>query len=304
MKIAIIGAGLSGANIYSLFKKDGHDVTIFEKARGAGGRCSTRYIDDKFIDHGTPFFKASNDTFIEFCQKKVVEKILVKKENYYYPTNGMNKLCSSLIDKSDIIQNTKIVSCKLIHKKWKLTDENNMHYNSFDKLIITIPSVQILELDIELTNHIKEALATVKYNSIASLLIYSNSIQNTMNQKLLNDRSFKKIVDNSSKYNYKNFSSYVIHLSEDVTNGQNFKNKEEVQEFMLQKIYTNFGIVLEDDFHIMPHFWKYGFVAKSIDEDCFYNKNLSLGICGDYFKYSDLEGTYLSSKSLYEKILQ
>ena len=55
MKIAIIGAGFSGCNLYDNLKLQFEDITIFEKSRGVGGRLSTKYIDDKFIDHGTPF---------------------------------------------------------------------------------------------------------------------------------------------------------------------------------------------------------------------------------------------------------
>jgi hypothetical protein len=304
MKIAIIGAGLSGANIYNLLKKDGHSVTIFDKSRGAGGRCSTRYINDKLIDHGTPFFEASNKEFTEFCDQQVQNNILVKKENNYYPINGINKLCSSLINSEDFIKNTKIISCKFKEKKWSLKDENSISYEDFDTLIVTIPTQQILSLDIDLNDEIKQSLRTVTYDSIATLMVYSYTNINIMNPTLLADTSFKKVVDNSSKYNYQNFSSYVIHLNQELTNKQNFTNKEEVKAFMLQNIFSISGIDLEDDFHIMSHFWKYAFVTNSLDEEYIYDKNFSLGICGDFFNGTNLEGAYLSSKRLYETIVK
>jgi len=159
MNIAIIGAGLSGTNIYNLLKQnDLNNVKIFEKARGSGGRCSTRYINDKLIDHGTPFFEASDESFIDFCNKKVEENILLKRNNTFYPSKGMNKLCSSMLDKSDFNKNTKIITCKRIDNKWTLLDDNGISYTSFDKLIITIPSPQLLELDIQLPIDIKEKL--------------------------------------------------------------------------------------------------------------------------------------------------
>lgn len=304
MNIAIIGAGLSGSTIYNLLKKDGHSVTIFDKSRGAGGRCSTRYINDKLLDHGTPFFEASNEKFLEFCKQQVDNNILVKKENIYYPTNGINKLCTSSICDEDFIKNVKIISCKFSKEKWNLQDENNIHYENFDTLIITIPTAQLLLLDIDLDEELTKKLKGVTYNSIASLMLYSYTYTNIMNPKLLDDVSFKKIIDNSSKYDYQNFCSYIIHLNEQLTNEQNFKNIHDVQEFMVEKINSILETKVEEDFHIIPHFWKYAFVSKSIDEDSFYIKDNSLGICGDYFKYPNLEGTYLSAKSLYKKIDQ
>lgn len=303
MNIAIIGAGLSGTNIYKLLKENGNDVKIFEKARGSGGRCSTRYVNDKLIDHGTPYIDAKNEDFIDFCEKKVKDNILVKKENSYYPLNGMNKLCSSILDKDDFNKNTKIISCKRIENKWHLYDENGMSYSPFDKLIITIPTPQILELEIELPTSIKERLKSVKYESLATLLIYSYTTKNIIDEKLINNNIFKNIIDNSSNYGYKNFSSYVIHLNSSITNEQEFSNKDDIKEYMLNKVYDISEIKLEDNFHVMPHFWKYANVAKSINENYIYDEELSLGICGDFFKGDNLEGSFLSSKRLYEEKL-
>ncbi|WP_095210547.1 NAD(P)-binding protein [Endozoicomonas ascidiicola] len=40
MKIAVIGSGLSGIKTASLLHKIGHEVTVFEKSRGFGGRMA------------------------------------------------------------------------------------------------------------------------------------------------------------------------------------------------------------------------------------------------------------------------
>lgn len=301
MKIAIIGAGLSGSVLYNLLKKDGDDVTIFEKSRGAGGRCSTRYINEKLIDHGTPYFQAHDKDFVEFCDEKVAQNILVQKgekRNCYYPTNGMNKLCSSLIDENDFIKNTQIVACDFQNNFWSLKDQNGVRYEKFEKLFITIPAPQILELDIALPKVIKEKLQSVTYDSIATLMVYSYTLQNLLHPALIKSDIFKKIVDNSSKYNYNNFSSYVIHLAETITNKQNFSNKQEVQKFIEEKIYDISAIDLQDDFHLVPHFWKYAFVSEAIDEEFIYEKSLSLGFCGDYFRNNNLEGSYQSAIKL------
>ncbi|MDO9620329.1 MAG: FAD-dependent oxidoreductase, partial [Moraxellaceae bacterium] len=40
--IAIIGAGMSGLSCASALQQLGHNVTVFDKSRGMGGRMSTR----------------------------------------------------------------------------------------------------------------------------------------------------------------------------------------------------------------------------------------------------------------------
>jgi hypothetical protein len=42
-RIAIIGAGLAGLTCGKALQQAGHDVVIFEKSRGIGGRLATLF---------------------------------------------------------------------------------------------------------------------------------------------------------------------------------------------------------------------------------------------------------------------
>lgn len=304
MKIAIVGSGLSGCNLYNLLNDDNHEIKIFEKARGAGGRCSTRYVNDKFIDHGTSSFKASQKEFLEFCERKVEKSILFKKDGIYYPTKGMNKLCSSLIDKKDLLRSTRVVKAKYENTKWTLFDENKKEFGDFDFLVLTIPTPQILEMDIKISNEISKKLKSVEYDSMALLMIYSYSNLQKLDKKILEDERFESVIDNSQKYNYRNFNSYVIGLNKLLTNILKFQNKDEVEKYMIKLLNSISKIELEKDFEIMAHFWKYAFVSNGLDEEFIYDKEQNLCICSDYFKTGNLEGSYLSSKRVYEKVFK
>ena len=72
MRCAIIGAGLAGLSCAEELTTAGHAVMLFDKARGPGGRMSTRRAETRFgtahIDHGAPCFHAIEPAF-----RKVVE---------------------------------------------------------------------------------------------------------------------------------------------------------------------------------------------------------------------------------------
>ena len=54
-EFCVIGSGISGATIANLLNKK-HSVTLFEKARGPGGRASFKRIKGKTgFDHGTQY---------------------------------------------------------------------------------------------------------------------------------------------------------------------------------------------------------------------------------------------------------
>jgi len=305
MNIAIIGAGLCGATLYDLLRRDGHDVTLFEKSRGVGGRCSTRYIGERRLDHGTPYFEADDRAFVSFCDQKVSEKILRREGESYYPTAGINRLCASLIDEENLHKNSKIVSCALHNKLWSLKDAEGRLYTDFDRLIITIPAPQLLELDINMKSDTRSKLATVEYDSIATLLLSSQKpIPKDIASALMalsSASAFKKIVDNSAKYNYEGFASYIIHLDSTLTQSYNFTDKEALKAVILDKVEQLSGIKLDELFEISPHFWKYAFVSKALSDSYIYDESSSLGLCGDYFMGEHLQSAYLSATRLYDE---
>ncbi|MFM8940069.1 MAG: FAD-dependent oxidoreductase, partial [Phenylobacterium sp.] len=59
-RIAIIGAGLSGLACARSLHREGRKVQLFDKARGPGGRMSTRRVETPLgtigFDHGAQYF--------------------------------------------------------------------------------------------------------------------------------------------------------------------------------------------------------------------------------------------------------
>ncbi|XP_028081256.1 uncharacterized protein LOC114282720 isoform X1 [Camellia sinensis] len=122
-KVAVIGSGISGAVCASTLARNGVSVTIFDSARGPGGRMSQRreIIEDGkelLFDHGAPYFTATNADVLglvrdwearglvaewkenfgsfDFASQKFVN---VEKEGLskkYVGVPGMNSICSAL----------------------------------------------------------------------------------------------------------------------------------------------------------------------------------------------------------------
>ena len=65
MKIAIVGAGISGVCAANLLAQEGFKVDVFEKSRGLGGRLTTKRLDWAHIDIGAQYFTARDPRFIK-----------------------------------------------------------------------------------------------------------------------------------------------------------------------------------------------------------------------------------------------
>jgi len=63
LRVAVIGAGISGLACARMLADHLAEVTVFEKSRGSGGRTSTRRGDFGAFDHGAQYFTARDARF-------------------------------------------------------------------------------------------------------------------------------------------------------------------------------------------------------------------------------------------------
>ena len=80
LKVAVVGAGISGASCAHALSHSGHAVQVFDKSRGAGGRMATRraeWVDRQGrsqlsrFDHGAPCFTAHEPSFQQFVSDAI-----------------------------------------------------------------------------------------------------------------------------------------------------------------------------------------------------------------------------------------
>jgi predicted NAD/FAD-dependent oxidoreductase len=62
--VLIVGAGISGLSCARSLSTAGAAVRLLEKSRGVGGRCATRRIEGRPVDHGLSFFHGSAPAFL------------------------------------------------------------------------------------------------------------------------------------------------------------------------------------------------------------------------------------------------
>ncbi|XP_071724587.1 uncharacterized protein [Rutidosis leptorrhynchoides] len=122
-KVAVVGSGISGAVCASTLARNGVLVTLFDSARGPGGRMSRRREtteDGKelFFDHGAPFFNVNDSDALALVQDWESKGLVAEwKENFgsldrssskfvdieqnglikkYVGVPGMNSICKAL----------------------------------------------------------------------------------------------------------------------------------------------------------------------------------------------------------------
>jgi len=206
MLIGIIGAGVSGLTAGKILAKAGHEVIIFEKSPGFGGRLATRYSNkykDVHFDHGAPFIAGSDERFTEFVAE-LEEKKIVKywsdhfhfhdgqtlhskhpnrpKQKMYCAPDGINSIGKYLSRWVDARLNTRVIGFTYIgdrksskKRAWMLNLESSEAIE-VDAIVVATPAVQtygIIENSIDETmfKTVIKDIDTVNYRPKHSLML-------------------------------------------------------------------------------------------------------------------------------------
>ncbi|NHH87331.1 FAD-dependent oxidoreductase [Cobetia sp. MB87] len=172
--IAIIGAGIAGLSAATRLAAQGHAVTIFEKARGPGGRLASRRTSEGPIDIGAQYFTARDPRFQSALEQwraaGVVapwgERLLSLGKSAsdesqwqrlrddstrYVASPRMSALSRHLSEQlpahASLHSETRIT--RLIASEgtgWRLEDSHGNHHGPYDHVVISAPAPQALAL--------------------------------------------------------------------------------------------------------------------------------------------------------------
>jgi renalase len=167
-KIAIIGAGIAGLSCARVLADAGHDVAVFDKGRGPGGRMSTRRgatdMGDASFDHGAQYFTARDPGFVGVVQALVAagaagewQGNLVRlaqdgttkplaNEALYVGMPGMNGVVRALAQGLDVTWGLRVHALVKHDAHWQLLSDQGADLGHFDLIVCAVPAEQVPDL--------------------------------------------------------------------------------------------------------------------------------------------------------------
>jgi len=323
-KISIIGAGISGLTVAKELSKL-NEVTIFDKARGVGGRMATKRIDDYHFDHGAQFFTAKSQEFKDFCNKakndKIIEEwnidfveIIGNKISKKYQFNNdkphfvakpqMNNLCKYIAQDLNILLGKQVKSINFDDKKWSLKTTEDEIFNNFDYLILAIPSHQVINL---LPKNFKylDIISSIRMSGCFTLMLgFKEKLSIEFGAALVKESNISWISVNSSKPERPKGFSLIVNSS----NKWADENIEEELEIIKEKMITSLRQIIDFDISNLScqniHRWRYANATLRTGDKSLFDPNLNLGVCGDWLISGRVENAFLSGLDLYKNIIQ
>lgn len=318
MRIAILGAGISGLSAARELVAQGQTVTIFDKSRGVGGRMSTRYAGDWEFDHGAQFFTIQDPDFQAEIDHAIdagvvapwAARALYLKtgalsadtgRDRYVATPRMNSLPKYWTKDLNINLGQR-VSRVTRGKTWTLEFEEGASVSGFDAVISTLPPAQaqlILPKDFQ---HMPSVISAEMHVCFCLMIGLSQPIDTGWDTLRVKDLPIDWIAMNNTKPGRDaDMGAIVVHSAPDWSDQHADSDRDWVQDIMLKSASALIGLPLDQAPHIALHRWLYSSSKASPDVPCLSDD--SLASAGDWCLGGRVQGAWLSGRAAAQAIL-
>ena len=210
MRVIVVGAGLSGLMAAQSLSDDRHDVIVFDKGRGVGGRLATRRIGDATLDHGAQFFTVRSEEFASHVNTWLNAGVVHEwcrgfdsEDGHprYAGSKGMSGIAKHLAQGLDVRTNALVFSLERTATGYNvITDDGVAH--ACDKVLLTAPIPQSFSLMFGGAIEMPDEMRTIDYDRTLGLLAVLDSANHNVSSPggMQNpDEVFSFIGDNSAK---------------------------------------------------------------------------------------------------------
>ena len=310
--IAIIGAGMAGLTCARRLTEAGLEVTVFDKARGPGGRLSTRRSDVGTFDHGAQFFRARDPRFVAeveawqavgaLARWTGTFKGLAVDEPLWVGTPRMSALTRHLAGTlNDLRISTRIQTAEHTLGGWTLKNDAGETLGTWSQLVVATPAPQAVPLLAGSPALAKAADGAVMAPCWALMLAFDAPLNAGFEVAVLNDGPLSWIARDSSKPGRPDGERWIAHASPAWSQA----HLEEAPDAIVHRLRTAFA---EQIAHPAPtlemaHRWRYARATGALGQACLWDKAQRIGACGDWCLGPRVEGAWKSGRAMADAIL-
>lgn len=326
MKVLLIGCGLTSSFTAYLLRARFPNIhlTLWDKARGPGGRASVRRgTKGTSVDLGIQFITTDSSILSKYSM--IYEQLISTKtltpmsckieglselnnQTYHFiAPNGTNSLVKYFLNNANIdcIQFERRVCA--ITSTGKVTSVCGSE-ESFDLIIITAPAPQILQINCPISQSVRGELEKVTYSTRFTFnMFYEKTTLPKLewDVKFIDDKTFRYIsIDNRKRGQYDAPVSVIFHTTKEFGQTHIKETKESVFQMLFNKVNELFPNWPSPEL-CNVHKWLYSQVITSYSNrpGCIVlNESIPIIAGGDCFTQSTFNGCIESAYTICETI--
>lgn len=322
-RIAIIGAGLAGLSLAHAVRERA-EVTLFEKARGVGGRMATRRADPWQFDHGAQFFTAQSQRFQLFLAAAVDAGIVARWDARFVDFDGpepvrrwqwgadrphyvgapkMSTLAKYLAEGLDIRLTTRIGSIDRAGDAWALAGESGADLGRFDWCVSTAPAPQSLDL-LPASFAQRRAITDAPMRACFALMLgFEDRLPFDWDAAHIGNADISWMSVNSAKPGRDTAPSLLVHSTNAWADAHIEDDPDAVTAHLIAAASRVTGHDLSGGQHVALHRWRYANLPKRDGPPALIDPANRLAACGDWCVHGRVEAAFTSAMALADELV-
>ena len=321
--IAIIGTGIAGLSAAQVLHAAGHEIQLFEKSRGSGGRMASKRSDAGALDLGAQYFTARDRRFAEVVQQWQARGWVSEwSPNLYHCKEGL--LSASPDEQVRWVGNPRMsaitramlgalavhFSCRITEvfrgqRHWHLQDAEGRNHGPFSHVIVATPAPQATAL-LASAPKLASAAATVAMEPTwAVALAFASPLDSPVEGCFLQDSPLDWLARNRSKPGRETaMDTWILHATSAWSKQHLDLSKETVTEHLYGAFAEMIDCAIPAPTFSLAHRWLYARPASAHQWGALADADLGLYACGDWCLSGRVEGAWLSGQEAARKLLE
>ena len=311
MKVAIIGAGIAGLSAAIALRDHGHEVVVFERARGPGGRAATRRVDGidmpkaargatLAFDHGAQYFTARDPRFQQVVDGWLRDRCvavwdgrivsfdsegwedLASATSRYVGLPGMSAIAKAMAEGLEVRCEQRIESIQPL-------------LDAFDHVILAVAANQARPLVAHIPD-LSAALANVVTRPCwAVLAAFDERVPARFDGAFVHGSPLGWVARNQSKPKREwKVDAWVLHATSSWSTAHVDNDPEVLGSFLMEAFHDLIPNGLPHAFYAAAHRWRYAVADPPLAVGAIHHPESRVTLCGDWCLGTRIEDAYLS----------
>ena len=313
---------MAGISCARALHERGWRVRVFDKARGVGGRMSTRRLTPWHFDHGAPAFEAQDPLFRQALGRWAREGFVrpwharlakvdaegdiqeAEDENLWVGIPRMSALVRSLASGLEIEYEQRITALVRQQEQWYLDTAEGERRGPYDIVVSAIPAEQAEAL-LRGTSELAERVATQSLVPCFALLLgYEGSLDLEWDGvKYQAHPLLSRAYRNSAKPLRPAEEAWVLYANAAWSAEHEESNPERLGPLLLESFAASLRLQLPTPAYLSLHRWRFSQATQALGPSCLFDYEQNLGVCGDWCLGSGVESAFLSGSAMAQQLV-